>query len=549
MSRNYRAALLAAACATALAGPAGAETLAEAVALAYQTNPTLRAQRSQLRALDETVVQAQTGYAPQASAGVTASIENGFDRTRRGNILNPGRGSTDALGAQLNVAQPLYTGGRVAASISGARADVLSGREQLRSVETNVLLSVIQAYADIRRDEEALRIRTENVSVLRRQLEEAGARFEVGEITRTDVALSEQRLALSESNLALAQATLANSRARYASVVGQNPGELAPEPPLPALPATVDEAYAIAEAESPRIRSADFAQLGARARTRAARAEFSPSLRLQGSAQASQSPIGLDVLGSGRDTINDQFTLQLGGTIPIFTGGLNASRVRQSLERENTTRFQIDEARRTVLNDVARFWNGLVAARASVRANEEQVRAARVAFEGVRAEVEVGLRTTLDVLNAQQELRDAELLRATARRDAYVAEASVLAAMGRLEAANLIGGVPIYDPTYTVQRRGLREGAVPYESLVERLDRVGVPSLERPNRTVPPTVEAPVDDTAEWRPQSEPQVIPRTPPPPVTPQPSSPPSVAEVAPTARPATPLSASPAPRPRRR
>ena len=512
MTNSFRAGLLAATCSLGLiaALPAGAETLAEALALAYQTNPTLRAQRAQLRAIDETVVQAQSAYAPQADADANVRYREN---------LTAGQGVGD-LGGSLSVNQTLFSGGRNAAEVAGARADVLSSREQLRSVETSVLLSVIQAYADIRRDEEALRIRTDNVAVLRRQVEEAGTRFEVGEITRTDVAQSEARLALSQSSLAGAQAALANSRARYASVVGQNPGELAPEPPLPALPATVDEAYTVAELESPEIRAAAFAERAARTRVRAAQASFAPSVGLSGSYSAGKQPLQLDL----RD-INQNAAVSIGASIPLFTGGLNASRVRQALERENAARFQIDEARREVLNDVAVSWNGLLAARASFTANEEQVRAATVAFEGVTAEQQVGLRTTLDVLNAQQELRNAELLLVNARRDAFVAQATTLAAMGRLQAQNLIAGVPIYDPTYTVQRRGLRDGAVPYEGFLERLDGRESFQLERPARTTVPTVEAPFQPGAEWRPQSAPVVLPQAPPPPVTPQPASPVSI------------------------
>lgn len=500
MWTKLRTAWIAGASGLALGGSVQAETLAEAVALAYQTNPTLRAQRAQQRAVDETVIQARAGFSPQASAGANASFSDGFDRP-----------SVDAIGLQLQIAQPLYTGGRTSAAIAGARADVLSGREQLRTVEANVLLNVVAAYVDVRRDEEGLRIRQENVAVLRRQLEEARARFEVGEITRTDVAQAEARLALSEANLAVSGATLANSRANYASVVGQNPGELAPEPPLPPLPATVEQAFAIAEAENPSIRTADFGELAARARTRSARAEYAPSVRLSGGLSARQSPIDVDRVFGVVDNIDDEVSISLDASVPLFTGGLNASRVRQALESENTARFQIEEARRTVLNNVAQAWNQLIGARASFVSNEEQVRAARVAFEGLQAEAQVGLRTTLDVLNGQQELRNAELLLVGSRRDAYVAAASVLAAMGRLEAENLIAGVPIYDPAVTVRRDGLWDGALPYEGVLERIDKVGAPDLERPRPPrgdQRPRPEAPLDPTVEWRPKSAPRVGP-----------------------------------------
>jgi outer membrane protein len=203
MSRNGRAAWLAAVCVAAISGPAWAETLAEAVALAYQTNPALRGQRAQLRGLDEGILQARAGYAPRVSLGVNARVEDSLDgATQRNQFTGRNVGEldtgTDSLDASLTVDQAIYTGGRTAAAIDSARADVEAGREQLRQVETNVLLNVISAYVDIRRDQEALRIRSENLDVLRRQVDETRARFEVGEITRTDVAQAEQRLAQSE---------------------------------------------------------------------------------------------------------------------------------------------------------------------------------------------------------------------------------------------------------------------------------------------------------------------------------------------------------------
>ncbi|RYF92356.1 MAG: hypothetical protein EON95_12695, partial [Caulobacteraceae bacterium] len=212
MFKSRKAGLLAAICTAGIiagtAAPAFAESLADAIALAYQTNPTLREQRANLRALDETVVQARSGYRPDISASLSYGIS--YDRfgSPQGNILtginDDSRGSSTSAG--ITIDQPLYTGGRVRSQINAAQADIETGRQNLRTVESNVLSQVIQFYVDVRRDIESLRIADENVAVLQRQLDEARARFEVGEITRTDVAQAEARLAASKAQQSNARA-------------------------------------------------------------------------------------------------------------------------------------------------------------------------------------------------------------------------------------------------------------------------------------------------------------------------------------------------------
>ncbi|MGE5502709.1 MAG: TolC family outer membrane protein, partial [Ignavibacteriales bacterium] len=476
MLNTRKAKLLAAVCSAGLlaAGAAHAETLADAIALAYQTNPTLQEQRANQRALDESYVQARTGLRPTVSANAQV-----VDReTKLGNPQNSfvdtnGDGLPDTLATTdkvrtnssqgtISVTQPLYTGGRVTSQISASRADVMQGREQLRQVEAGVLLRVIQAYVDVRRDQERLRISQENVDVLNKQLEESNARFKVGEITRTDVAQSEARLAAARSGLASAQASLAISRANYAAIVGQNPGELAPEPSLASLlPASVDDAFTRAEANNPQVLASGYAERAARARVAAARAQRRPTIALRGD---------LGYTGSETNGQGNQFgdyDRALAGsvvaTMPIFTGGLTSSQVRQASARDDAARIAIEGSRRNTLQDVAQAWNQLLGARANLTANQEQVNASQIAFEGTRQEMQVGLRTTLDVLNAEQELRQAELALVSARHDEYVAAASVLAAMGDLEAAKLTPGVPIYDPAKNFNKVSHSWGWVPWE--------------------------------------------------------------------------------------
>jgi len=495
MSISFRGRLLAAIFSTGLVGafaaPACAETLADAIALAYDSNPTLQAQRATQRALDENYVQARSGWRPQV--GISASLTDQQIRTPRvargvGAIDTNGDGVLDtavpAFGdgvsnrtsgsAGLSFSQPLWTGGRVAAAVSAAEADILAGRENLRGVEARILGTVVTAYCDVRRDQEALRIRQENVNVLEHQLEESQARFDVGEITRTDVAQSQSRLAAAQAQYQSAVAQLAISRANYAAVVGQNPGDLAPEPSIAfLLPADVDQAFSVAEQNSPVLRAQQFTEQASRARVAGARAERMPqvSLRTTFGYSGNAHPYDSDLWSQNLQT---QATV----TVPLFTGGLTSSRVRQSIERNNVDRINIETQRRSVLQTITQFWNQLVAARANIGSTAEQVRAARIAAEGTKQEQQVGLRTTLDVLNAEQELRNAELAQVSAARDEYVAAATVLATMGRLEGKNLIPSVRSYDAKANFRKVRMTWGWVPWEEPIGIVDRtVALPSI------------------------------------------------------------------------
>jgi len=501
---SRRGGLFAAACSAGLiAGlavtPAAAETLADAIALAYESNPTLQAQRATQRGLDEGVVQARTGWRPTVS--VTAEAD--YQQTRaKGLSRDPidlnGDGVPEITGrnattdsnvgvGRLTLSQPIWTGGRVGAAVSAAEADVLAGRENLRRVESQVLASVISAYVDVRRDQEALRIRQENVQVLQRQLEESKARFEVGEITRTDVAQSEARLAASQAQLQSAMAQLAISRSSYAAVVGQNPGELAPEPSLAQLlPDDVDKAFDVAEQNNPQIRAAEYATQASRARVSGAKAEHMPSVSIGGTLGWSGLAEPLHVSDYSRD-ITGRATV----TVPLFSGGLVNSRVRAQVERNNADRINVETARRSVLQAVTQSWNQLIAARSNIGSTEQQVRAARIAAEGTRQEQQVGLRTTIDVLNAEQELRSAELSQVSARRDEYVAAASLLFSMGRLEASNLAPTVAKYDPKTNFEKLRITWGWVPWEEPIGIVDSALAPKTKELPREAAPAPPKP----------------------------------------------------------
>lgn len=501
MSKTLRGRLLAAiftaGAAGAFAAPACAETLADALALAYDSNPNLLAQRSVQRGLDETYVQARAGYRPQLNFQAQSSYEQvrtphaaggGLIDTNGDGIPDAvGRGITEANSnfIGLSLSQPIWNGGRTASQVSAAEADILSGRENLRRIEAQVMFQVIQAYVDVRRDQESVQIRQQNVDVLKKQLEESKARYDVGEITRTDVAQSESRLAAAQALLTSTVAQLAISRANYALAVGQNPGELAPEPSLAfMLPKTADEAFSVAEQFNPQLRAQEYAELASRARVAAARAERMPSvgLRAQYGFTGRAVPFRQDLYS--RVVIGSASL-----TVPIFTGGLTSSRIRQQIERDNTDRIGIESQRRTVLQNITQTWNQLIAARANIDSTEESVRAAKVAAEGTHEEQKLGLRTTIDTLNAEQELSNNELSATQAKHDEYLAAVSVLQVMGRLEGKDLIPAVTQYDPKRNFRKLRFALGYVPWEEPIAVVDRaLAVPPI--PSATTLPDEKA-----------------------------------------------------------
>lgn len=468
MSTTFRRLCLAAACVAALVGPAAAnaETLADALALAYQSNPQLQSQRALQRQLDETYVQARAGLRPQLSASSSASW---FDPARQG--------SDNSLGVTLSASQPLYTGGRASAAIDAAEATVLAGRQTLRTVEQTVLQQVVQAFQDVLRDQQIVIIRQQSVSVLSSQLDETRARFEVGLLTRTDVARGEAQLANARALLASAQASLASSRAAYATAVGQNPGELAVPATLPGLPGTVDDAFRAAEAENPALRRAQITEQASRYRVQQVRAAKRPTVSLQG--QVGYQGGTVSPLDLGRNSVS------VSGVIsqPLYVGGTINSQIRSALEQNNSDRILIEQQRRTAVQAVAQAWNTMQAAQSNIVSNQEQVRAATVAFEGAQEQYRVGLSTTLDVLLTQEILRNSQLSLVQSQRDLYVAQATLLNAMGRLDAQNLVQGAPLYDPQAAFDRVKNR-GAVPWEPLVEGLDAIAAPLPADPTRPI-----------------------------------------------------------------
>ncbi|MFQ5567622.1 MAG: TolC family outer membrane protein, partial [Paracoccaceae bacterium] len=330
----------------------------------------------------------------------------------------------------LSFVQPLYTGGQVENATEAAETRITAQEAALIATEQQILLDAVTAFVDVRRDNELVVIARNNVRVLTEQLRAARERFEVGEVTRTDVEQARSRLAAARSRLAATKGALANAREAYRRVVGEYPGELQPPPPLPDLPADQAEAVAMALRDDPNVIAARLERKAAGSDVRTAIGALLPQVSLQG--RISSDETFSDGLAGPETAAIGVFV-----TVPLYTGGLNYSNVREAQAAAEGASADIDTTMRTAARNVGVAWSDLDVARASIRAGRLEVSAARFAFEGVQEEAKVGARTTLDVLDAEQEVLDARSNLAVARRDEYVAAYSLLAAIGKLTVEHL----------------------------------------------------------------------------------------------------------------
>lgn len=429
-----------AALAVSLLGSASAETIESALARAYMSNPDLNAQRAQLRAIDENVPRALSGYRPKVNASGDLGVSN-LDVTRgAGTVFSSLQNDSFwPRGAALTIDQTLYNGGRTGNSVRRADSSVLAGRASLRTSEQTTLTDAATAYMDVLRDTAFLNLRSANIDVLSEQLRQTQDRFNVGEVTRTDVAQVEARLAAGRSEWSLAEGNLKSSIARYRQVIGVEPKQLAPAKPLERMmPKTLDAAVTAALADHPAVIAAahnvDVAQLD----VKLVESELYPSVGLQGSAQRRW-----DYQGSNVDLIQAQVVGRV--NVPIYEGGETYARIRQAKETLGQRQLELDLARDRVRAAVVAAWSQLEAAKARIIAAEAQIQAATVALNGVREEAKVGQRTTLDVLITDQDLLSARVNLVSAQRDRVVISYQVVAAMGRLSAAVLALKVDQYN--------------------------------------------------------------------------------------------------------
>jgi outer membrane protein len=423
-------------------------TLQDALSQAYATNPDLQSERANQRANDENVPIARSQGLPGLNA--TGSANDSLYNTDS-TALTPSRQAQ--LG--LNLSQPIYNGGRIRNSVRAAEVRVNAGRANLRGTEADIFTQTVTAYLNVIRDESIVRLNQENVHVLEVNLQATRDRFQVGDLTRTDVAQSEARLALAQSQLRTAEAQLIGSRETYIRVVGTPPGVLAPPPPLPNLPQDVQTAEQVALANNPFLEAAQLARDATRFDTRVAQAGRLPQVSLGASGSYYNYLGSVGDIGklAGLNPNGTTATVGVSVTLPLFQAGRPAAQVRQAQAREGAAIETVTLTERGVIAQARSAYASYQASLRVIESSRTAVQANQLSLEGVRAENSVGTRTILDILNAEQELLNSQVQYVTAERDAYVAGFSLLASMGRAQAKDLnFDSRLLYDPSVNYAR-------------------------------------------------------------------------------------------------
>ncbi|QBM77728.1 hypothetical protein E2E30_09080 [Sphingomonas sp. AAP5] len=477
-----------------VAAPLSAETLREALVKAYNTNPTLAAQRASQRGVDENVpiIRSQGLPGVQLQSTYTENVVKAAN-----SFVSPDR----QAGASVTLAVPIYSGGAVRNGIRAAQTRVESGQLSLRGTEASLFTTVVGAYMDVIRDEAIVGLNTQNVRVLEVNLQASRDRFQVGDLTRTDVAQSEARLAVARSQLQSSQAQLITSRESYIRFVGTEPGRLDTPPDLPNLPAEPDVAVDVALKNNPTLLAAAKARDAAGYDIGVARANRLPTVAVNVGGNYYNY---LGSLGSGTGVAVRQSgkaaTVGLGLTMPLYQGGRPAAQIRQAQDARVRAIEQVTETERGVIAQARSAYAVWKSSLETIASSEVAVNANKLSLEGVRAENSVGNRTILDILNAEQELLNSQVTLVTAQRDAYVAGFALLAAMGEAEARNLgLDGGPLYDPVahYTSVRHRIWDwSSDPDPAVTGTRTNATRPQTAKMTQPLDPILEAPVDRSA-----------------------------------------------------
>jgi outer membrane protein len=415
-----------------------ARTLAGALAATYSTQPALQAERAKLRATDEGVPQALSGWRPTVIVAGTAGYGDGAFSTS-GSPLT--RSDRIIATPQATLSQPLYTGGKVQATLHRAEANIMAERATLIAQEEQSFIDTVNAYVNVIQDQQLLALQVSNEQVLTEQLKATNDRFRVGEITRTDVAQAEAALAGATAQREIAEGNLQTARATFQRVVGYlPPGDLIEPQPLRLPVRTQQEAAAMAGNNNATVVAALFNDTAAKNAIDVAFAALMPSLNLQGQVFQSQN-------SSLRNASSNGYQVVASISVPLYQGGQEYSAIRQARQTEQQTAKLVDDARRTAVQSAVQAWETLVAARASAASTREAITANQVALDGVEREAIVGSRTTLDVLNAQQALLNSETSLVQNLASVVTASYTVAQAVGRLTARDLALPVPLYDET------------------------------------------------------------------------------------------------------
>ena len=428
-----------------VAGPAMADTIEAALVRAYQNNPQLNAQRASVRATDENVPQALSGYRPRVAITASAGTQytDVLTKTQTGGRLVEtgihGVNAPRSVGA--TVTQTLFNGGQTANRTRAAESQVSAAREGLRVLEQAVLLAAATIYMDYLRDSAIVEVQRSNTRVLEQTLKQTRDRFNVGEVTRTDVAQSEAQLAAGRTQLLQAESNLTTTRANFRRIIGNEPSQLAPGSPVDRhLPPSLAGSTDLALVENPNITAAMYGIDVSFLQVKVNEGALFPTVTLQGSVQQSYESTMTNYRAFGASAVAQS-------TVPVYQGGAEYALIRQSKESLAQQRLNLEQVRDQTRATVAQAWGQLVASKAQVQSAQAQVQASEIALNGVREEARVGQRTTLDVLNAQQALVNARVALVTAQHDRVVASYSVLSAIGRLSPQVLNLATTVYDPS------------------------------------------------------------------------------------------------------
>ncbi len=490
-------------------GPVCAETLKEALTAAYIYNPTLKSAQAQLRATDNQVSLAKSGYRPTIGATFQYGYENiitKLQNTSSGTAyvpvcprgVNPngtcagggaqslslssessaaGNGTSNPRSGEVSAQQNIFDGFRTYNNIKGAEAGVEAGREDLRAAEENVLLNAATAYMNVYRDQAIVELRKNAVKVLAEQLRATEDRFKVGEVTKTDVAQAQSGLAQGQADLSIAQGSLYNDQALFAQYIGHPPRALKdPGPPERLLPKTLQGAINIAETENPGIISSIFRERAQQHQVEQLKGQLLPSVTGNASYTKSAQPFGTP------NVTDQENTLVYGQlNVPIYQAGAVSAQIRQAIETLSQTRQQIDAQRELARQNVMSQWGLIIAARGNIAAGKSAVEATTIALEGVREEERVGQRTILDVLSSEQQKLNAQVFLVSFQRDLVVACYGVLASMGRLTASDIALAAELYDPTRYYGE--VKDAVYGWGASVESEEDPRVAPVEDPGRT------------------------------------------------------------------
>jgi outer membrane protein len=434
--------------------PVLADTIEAALVRAYQNNPQLNAQRAQVRSTDENVPQALSGYRPKvsvtASAGYqytdTLSTAGGQGSSPPTIVRSDVHGANPPRSVGMTVTQTLFNGQQTANKTRAAESQVSGAREALRVLEESVLLSAATIYMDYLRDSAIVEVQKSNVRVLEQTLKQTQDRFNVGEVTRTDVAQSEAQLAAGKTQELTAEANLVTTKSNFRRIIGNEPSNLAPGSPVDRfLPAALPAAVELSLVENPNVTAAMFGIDVNFLQVKINEGALLPTVTLQGSVQQAYEQTMISPRSFGASAIAQV-------SVPVYQGGAEYSLIRQSKENLSQQRLVLETTRDQTRANTVTAWGQLVAGKAQVSSSQSQVTASEVALNGVREEAKAGQRTTLDVLNAQQALVNARVALVTAQHDRVVASYAVLSAVGRLSPQVLNLATQTYDPSVHYQQ-------------------------------------------------------------------------------------------------